>query len=584
MKRLWLPLSIISLFSLISTISWAAPKATSSPLKTIKPIIAKPTASIGKSVATPTVTPILATARPAPKTPRKATLPLAKIQALSYNLSTEPETIDPAKSTGVIETKIEMACFEGLMRIGTNDNPIPGAAERYNVSNDGKVYTFHLRQNGRWSNGDPVTAYDFVYAWKRVLDPKITSPYAYQLYYIQNAENFKSGKTTDAKELGLKVLNKYTLVITLENPCPYFLSILCCPIYYPVNKKTVETNPESWCYETSNYIGNGPFKLYAWNRKQKMEFVPNQYYWNRINVKLNKLTFHLITDQNKALEMFEKNELDLNDDLPNKELERLDSEGLLKSAPYLGTYFFRINVTKAPFTDPRVRKAIALAIDRQILIKYVAKGGQLPATAFVPEGVPDSSKKTFRDVGGSLFKDGDLYLAKKLLTEAGYPNGKGFPHFTITYNSSETHRQICEKIQEMLKENLGIDCNLNSQEWKNYNKIQDNLDYQLCRAGWIGDYVDPMTFLDLFTSKSGTNFTGWSNAEYDKLIATAKASSNSSNRIRFLHQAETLLMEEMPIIPIYYYTKPYVMKNTVKGIKLSTLGYVDFSEAYITIQ
>ncbi|TCL68495.1 oligopeptide transport system substrate-binding protein [Hydrogenispora ethanolica] len=508
---------------------------------------------------------------------------LAKVQELRYNNATEPQTIDPARSTGVQDANIELAAFEGLTRTGENDVPIPGIAYKWEIAKDGLTYTFHLRKTARWSNGQPVTAHDFEYSWKRALDPKLAAEYAYQLYYIKNGEAYNTKKITDANQIGVKALDNYTLKVTLEAPCSYFLAITAFPTLLPVNKKVVEANPEKWATDPKTYIGNGPFKMVRWVHNERIEYVPNPYYWNRKAVKLTKLTFYLIEEQSTALTMYDSNQVDMLDEnsVPHQEIPRLESTGTLMYSPFLGTYFYRFNTKKAPFNNVKVRKAFALAIDRALLVKVVTKGGQKPAYAFVPFGVPDAAKgATFRKVGGNFFKD-DLAAAKKLLAEAGYPDGKGFPTVELLYNTSEQHKQVAEAIQEMWKKNLGINITLTNQEWKVYLDNQQNLNYTVCRAGWLGDYVDPMTFMDMFVTNGGNNQTGWSNAQYDKLIDIAKSTGDQKARMKAMHDAEKILMDEMPIMPIYFYTNPTLMKSYVKGVNQSALGMVYFDKAYI---
>lgn len=511
---------------------------------------------------------------------------LHKTQELTFNLSSEPQTIDPARSTGVIEANIELAAFEGLTRYGADDIPEPGVAERWTISKDNLTYTFHLRKNAKWSNGDPVTAHDFEYAWKRALDPKLAAEYAYQLYYIKNGEAYNTGKISDPKQVGVKALDNYTLQVTLEAPCPYFTSMTSFPTLLPVHKKFVEANPDKWATSPDTYIGNGPFKVVKWVHNQRLEFSPNPYYWNKEKIKLTKLVYLMVEEQSTSLTMFESGQVDFIDDngIPRPEVPRLESEGVLKKNPYLGTYYYRLNVKNPPLNNVKVRKALALAIDRAALVRYVTKAGEIPATGLVPEGVPDAVKgSTFRQVGGDkFFKDADYATAKKLLAEAGYPGGKGFPTIEIIYNTHEMHKQIAEAIQEMWKKNLNINVTITNQEWKVYLDTMHQISYKhALRSGWIGDYVDPMTFMDMFVTDGGNNNTNWSNAQYDKLIDIAKKTANQKVRMKAMHDAEKILMDEMPIIPIYFYTKPYLMKDWVKGVRQSALGFNDFSRAYI---
>ena len=511
-----------------------------------------------------------------PKAPK-----LHKVQELTYNLKTEPETIDPAKQTGIIEANVIVNCFEGLTRNGSGEKAIPGVAESWTVSKDGLTYIFNLRKNAKWSNGDPVTAGDFDYAWKRALNPTTLCEYAYQLNYIKNAEAYNTKKITDPSQIGIKVVNDYKLEVTLEAPCPYFLQICYFPTLMPLHKKTVEGN-EKWATAPETYITNGSFKLTAWAHREKMVLEPNPNYWNRKNIKLTKLTFPMIEDQSTALTMWETNKLDIDEELPQPELPRLTKEKKIKYLPELGTYFYRFNVTKAPFNDVRVRKALALAIEREKLVTYITKGGEKPALGFVPYGIGDaSSSQDYRKVGGNFYKDADLKQAKKLLADAGFPNGKGFPTVELLYNTSQNHKMVAEAIQEMWKKNLGINITLVNQEWKVYLDTQDNLRYQISRSGWIGDYVDPMTFMDMFVTKGGNNDTGWANKKYDELIDKAKNSGDPKVRMQAMHEAEKILMAEMPIAPIYFYTRPVVIKSWAMNAKRSALGFWDFSQSYI---
>jgi oligopeptide transport system substrate-binding protein len=507
---------------------------------------------------------------------------LHKRQVLTYNLKREPEILDPDRSTGVPENEVEMACFEGLARRGVNDVAVPGVAAKWNVSSDGKTYIFRLRKNAKWSNGDPVTAGDFEYAWKRLLNPQLAAEYASSLYVLVNGEEYNSGKISDASKVGVKAKDPLTLVVTLKAPCPYFPVLTAHHSLFPVNRKAVEANPDKWANDPKTLVGNGPFKLVNWVHQERLEFIPNPYYWNRRKVKLTRLIFYTVEEQSTALTMFETGQLDIDNELPQAELPRLQSEGILKFNPILGTYFYRFNTKKPPFNDVRVRKALALAIDRNLLIKYVAKGGQKPALAMVPYGVADASpKRSFRQVGGNYFKDNDIQHAKKLLSEAGYSDIKKFPAVEILYNTSEAHKQVAEAIQEMWAKNLGIKATLTNQEWKVYLTSEDEGNFQIARAGWIADYVDPMTFLDMWTTHNGNNDTGWSNASYDRLITKAQNSGDPKTRIKLMHDAEKILMSEMPIAPIYFYTRPYLCKDYVKGYLYSSLECIDFSGAYI---
>ncbi|AET67011.1 ABC-type oligopeptide transport system, periplasmic component [Desulfosporosinus orientis DSM 765] len=499
---------------------------------------------------------------------------------VSYAPGSEPKTLDPQMSNGIPEAIMELNLFEGLMRLDKDSNPQNAIADSIEVSPDGLKYTIKLKDT-KWSNGDPVTADDFKFAWMHALDPAAAAEYAYQLFYIKNGEAYNSNNAK-AEDVGIKVVDPKTLEITLESPTPYFKSLLAFPTYYPVDKKNVEANPK-WNLQPETFVSNGPFKMQSWSHNDKLVLVKNPNYWDADSVKLSELTFNLVSDGKAALTAFEAGQLDGVDqsDVPISDLDRLKQAGSLKTTPYLGTYFYRFNVTKKPLDNPKVRQALSLAINRQALIDNVFKGGQIPALGYVPGGIPDAENgKTFRDIGGELFKE-DLAKAKQLLAEAGYPDGKNFPELTILYNTNGSHQLPAQAIQDMWAKNLGINVKLLGQEWKVYQRSEQDLQYDIARAGWIGDYIDPMTFMDMFVTNGGNNQTGWSNADYDKDIQTAKQSGDQKARMQAMHEAEEVLINEMPIMPIYYYTNYYVLKDNIKGVIQLPLGFTDFKYATV---
>lgn len=503
-------------------------------------------------------------------------------QYMVYNLATEPDSIDPCKSTSTTAAEIELAMFEGLTRIKDTNTPGPGVAEKWDVSTDGLTYTFYLRKDAKWSDGEKITAKDFDYAWKRVLDPANASEYANQLFYVKNAKEYFEGKAK-LEDVGLKLVDDYTYEVTLHSPCPYFLELCAFHTLSPVRKDVVEKNPDSWATDPKTYVGNGPFKMTKWVHNDSIEFVKNDNYWDAKYINLTKMKWVMINDEQASLAAWEGGAIDVTQNFPGSEAPRLIKEGKLTCTPRLGTYYMKFNVTKKPLDDPRIRKALTLAINRQQLIDAVTKTGEKVALAFVPPGVADSdTSKEFRATGGDFFPDQDIQKAKALLAEAGYPDGKGFPQLEYLYNTSESHRMIAEAIQDMWKQNLGIDIKLTNQEFKVYLDSQDNLKYNISRSGWIGDYMDPMTFIDMFVTNDGNNDTGWSNAQYDELVKKAKSEADQVKRMQYMHDAEKILMDEQPVGPIYFYVNKNLIKSKITGVHVSLTGQLNFDHAKLT--
>lgn len=502
-------------------------------------------------------------------------------QKIVYNMATEPDSVDPGRSTSVGAGTVAIACFEGLTRTTTQNTPGPGVAKEWDISDDGLVYTFKLRKDAKWSDGDKITANDFDYSWRRVLDPNLASEYVNQLFYIKNAQDYFEGKAKP-EDIGIKVVDEYTLEVTLEAPCPYFLELCAFHTLMPVKKDVVDKNPDAWFMDPATYIGNGPFKMIKWTHNDSMEFVKNENYWNSKIVKLEKMKWVMINDEQSSLAAWEGGAIDFLDTVPGAEAPRLLQEGKLTITPKLGTYYLKFNTTKAPFNDARVRQAFTLALNRQEVIDAALRTGEKIATGYVPYGIADTDEtKDFRTVGGDYVTNQDIEKAKQLLAEAGYPDGKGFPDVTYLFNTHDSHKKIAEALQDMWKRNLGVDIKIANQEWKVFLDTVDNLKFDFARSAWIGDYIDPMTFLDMYVTNDGNNDTGWSNAEYDDLIKKAKLEPDQEKRIQYMHDAETILMRDMPIGPIYFYVNKSLIKPNVKGIFRSPLGAIYFDEVYV---
>ncbi len=504
-------------------------------------------------------------------------------KVITYNLGASPETMDPAMSTGLSEATIQNAMFEGLYRYDADKELQPAIAEKVDISEDGLNYVFTIKKDVKWSNGDPLTAHDFEYSWKRLLDKKTGAEYAYQAFYIKNGEEFNAGKVS-ADEVRVKATDDYTLEVELVAPTPYFLDLTAFANLFPLHKESVEADA-NWAAKPDTCIGNGPYKMTAFQAQGKVEFVKNENYWDAKNVKLDKLIMTFVEDENTELSMYESNQIDIAESVPVKDTKKLLSEGKAVSFPEPGCYYYIFNCKKKPFDDARVRKAFTYAIDRQAIIDNITQAGQKPALAYTPFGFPNVTvDKDFRSVGGDYFKDNDVEKAKQLLADAGYPDGKGLPEIEIYYNTMEAHQKIAEAIGQMWKDNLGANVKLRNAEWGVYLNDRDHGNFQVARAGWAADYNDAMTYMDMHLTDGGNNDSFWGNAEYDKLINEAKASNDENLRIENMHKAEKILMDEMPVAPIYFYVNVNMYKPWVKGVYTPPFGsYQEFKWADVDL-
>lgn len=503
-------------------------------------------------------------------------------QILLFGNKAEPQGLDPHTVEGVGEHHIIESLLEGLV---TEDPktlmPIPGQAEKWDVSPDGMVYTFHLRKNANWSNGDPVTAQDFVDSYIRLLTPSLGSRYSYMLFCIKNAEDFNEKKVTDPKQVGVRAIDAKTLEITLECPTPYMLNMMAnhytwWPVHMPTIRKAGDPYaPGNNWTRPETFVGNGPFVLKEWKPNSVIQVRKNTNYWDAATVRLNGIDFLPIESVDSEERAFRAGQLHRTEELPTAKIDsyRKDSPQFLRIDPYLATYFYRINVTLPQMKDKRVRQALGMSIDRKAIVETVTRGGQQPAYAFTP---PDTKGFTAR----AQVKF-DIEAAKKLLADAGYPDGKGFPPVEIHYNTSENHRAIAEAIQQMWKKNLGVDATLRNEEWKVYMDTQNRTNYVVSRAGWTGDYPDPSTFHKTFLSDSGNNRTGWNNPEYDRLVKEASCIADEKQRYENFQKAEAILLDEMPMIPIYYYTRVYLLHPSVKNWHPTFLDHHPYKHVYL---
>lgn len=499
-----------------------------------------------------------------------------RTQVLRVGNGAEPEDLDPQAITGVTEAKLTMALFEGLLAPDPHDlHPGPGVAESWEISPDGLTYTFHLRANAKWSDGSPLTAQDFLDSWRRMLSPKFASEYAYLIYnFVVGARDYYEGRLTDFSKVGFTALDEHTVVVRLINPTPYLLNIIAChQSWFPVPLKAIaaagptDAKKTGWT-KPGKIIGNGPFMLKEWSPRQRITVVRNPNYWDAATVKLDAIEFYPIDDLSAEEAAFRSGQIDVTDSLPPTKIDtyRRERADVFHLDPYLGVYFYRCNVTKPPLTDKRVRRALALAIDREAIVKNITRGGQTPAYAVTPPGTAGyTSQATLPGGTTPAAREAALAEAKRLLTEAGYPGGKGCPPIELLYNTSETHKAIAEAVQQMWRTNLGVEVRLTNQEWKVYLSSQHSHDYQMARAAWIADYEDPHVFLEIWSSDNGNNNTLWANAAYDRLLQTALAAKTREERYATYQLMDAILVDECPIIPIYYYTHVSARSPKVQG-------------------
>ena len=465
----------------------------------------------------------------------------------------EPESLDPAIIKGQPELRVVQGLFEGLIRLDPKTaRPIPGLAETWEISPDGRVYTFHLRTNLVWSTGEPLTADDLVYSWIRALSPATASDYAGQLYYLKNAEAFNTGQIKDPSLVGVRALDRFTVRAELNHPTAFFLDLCAFPTLYVVPRQTIEKYGDRWLM-LRPLPSSGPYELAAWRLNDKVRLKKNHHYWDATNTQSEIIDLLPVGSPITALNLYESGQVDIVWDKNLVPVELLD---VLLARPdfhtfnFLGTYFIRMNVTRKPFDDPRVRHALALAIDKNRIVKKITKAGEQTTAHLVPDGTANYTPPAGLDYNPAL--------AKKLLAEAGYPGGRGFPRFAYTFDAAaggaaKVHENVAIELQQMFRDTLGIEMELRQLEWKVYLGAQSHLDYDMSRSSWIGDYNDPQTFLGMFTSEDGNNWTGWKNKTYDRLIREANEQADLAERAKTFQQAETLLVhDDVPIIPLFF--------------------------------
>lgn len=502
-------------------------------------------------------------------------------QVLKLNLGNgEPTSLDPAQAFDSNSMEVVHNLFEGLMRLDDEEKPQPAAAEKMEVSDDGLTYTFTLREGIQWSNGDPVTAEDFEFAWKRVLDPETASGAAFLMYFIKNGEAYNSGEA-EADDVGVKAEDDQTLVVELEQPTPFFEELIAYTVYSPVHKASVEGDDKAFA-EADGYISNGPFAITDWKHKSKITASKNDHYRDADAVKLSGIEWSMVEDETTVYQMFKKGDLHVADnDAPADLVGSLIEKGEARVQESSGLEFYRFNTTVEPFTNQKVRQAFALAVDRQAIVDNVTQQDQQVALAFVPPGTVVESGD-FREGGKELLKDAQFEEAKQLLEDGMEEEGwDKLPKVEILYNKDDQHKKIAEAIQEMYRENLGVEVGLQAREVGVFFDEQKGLDFTLSRSTILPDYNDPYNYLESFTTNHPMNRTGWSDKKYDQLLKDASGENDEAKRMELLHQAEELLLEEVPMFPLFYYNTVILEQENVKGVIRHIVGQNDYKYAEI---
>ncbi len=542
---------------------------------------------------------------PTDETPAPETPTMGEEDYLIWNIGVDPQTWDPTLNSAADGGHIIQNMFEGLTK-ETHEGIEAAAATDWDISEDGKMYTFHLREGLKWSDGQPLTAKDFEYAWKRACDPAVASDYSFLVTtYLVGGDAYFNG-TGSRDDIGVKAIDDLTLEVNLNFPVSYFLSLTSFYTYMPVRQDIVEANGEGWEKKPETCISNGAFKLTDYQTGSHLTMAKNENYWDADSVKLAGVKGLMIVEGTTALNGYENEEIQILDGITIEQIPRLQKEDPnFKIYPHIGTYYVNFNVDNEVFSNLKVRQAFSMAIDRKQFVEQVTKGGQIPATGFIPAGMIYSDNETIRELDANGIPVPEYGIdpnkalveeAKALLAEAGYPNGEGLPKITFLYNTNENNKKIAEALQGMWKQNLGVEVELLNQDWAVFQETRRAGEYMMARGGWLGDYGDPMTMLDLFTVASGNNDPQWRymeepvGAPHDKTLnPEQKAFEDAINTSRLtsgterdaaLKAAEDALMNNMVVAPIYYYTMTTIVDDAVvEGVELTLTNKWDFTHA-----
>ncbi|HEY3217445.1 MAG TPA: peptide ABC transporter substrate-binding protein [Candidatus Eisenbacteria bacterium] len=493
----------------------------------------------------------------------------------TFNLGAEPEIFDPGLASGQPDGRVCRLLFEGLTREDPRTlEPLPGQAYRWEISDDALAYTFHLRPGLMWSDGTRLTAHDFRWSWLRVLRPETASRYASLIFPIRNAEAFNKGSIRDERLVGIETPDDSTLVVRLKAPTAYFLYLTQFYTSLPVPHWVVEKHGNRWT-RPENLVCNGAFRLVWWRQNDHFEFVPNPRYWNAASVKLDRIVAYAIDDLNTSTNLYKAGVLDWNPSgyIPSQFIPYLSGYADYRCGDYQGLYYYSINITRKPLDNVWVRRALNYAVDRDAIANDLLKRSRRPWGNFTPSGYPG-----YQPPPGIRY---DPARARECLTRAGFPGGRGFPKIAILFNTSEDHRRIAEAIQAMWRRELRIEVELSNQEWGSYLQATTALQYDVARRSWIGDYLDPNTFLACFVTGDGNNRSGWSDARYDELIRAAAVEVDGAKRLHILSEAEARLLSQCPVIPIFHYSTNELVKPYVRGIYQTPLDIHPLTEVWI---
>ena len=504
---------------------------------------------------------------------------------ISISLGGEPKTLDPTLNSLSFGSIYMIHFFEGLTKKDKNDEVVAGMAKSWDISEDGLTYTFYLRDDAKWSDGEKVKAQDFEYALKRAADPKTAAAYSHMLNVVKNGSLVISGKT-NVDALGVKAIDDSTLEIVLENPTPYFLEYLSVSsAYFPVRKDIVEKYGDDWSRNPETYIVNGAYVMTERKTDEKIVMEVNTNYYDKDSIIAKKINVIIMSDSNTSLAAIKRGDIQFSIiEAPLGEISTLIKENYILQEPAYGIYFLEINSKKGVLTNKNIRKALALAFDRNYIISNITKMNQTPAYAFVPYGMKDGDGKDFRENGSNYLNlesyDANIKEAKRLMELSGYTNGDNFPVLEIR-TTPGYFTLICEAMQEMYKENLGIDVTIKSEEYNETFQAMVEKNYDLARTGWTADYSDPLAMISFFSEVSAVNHSGFSSKEFNDLLKFASSTTNADERTKALHKAEDLIFDYMPIIPIIYRMDPFMINPKLKGAIFNPLGRYRFHYAYL---